>query len=379
MQNWWERHRKKLGLQITCHFEWKNLIAEASRRAFVAEEELQWNSYKILDEQLRQEWLESVEWRKKMPRPRGSKRASKSPEQRRKISAAIEYCDRVYSGLSKYHGRPVGAGNKPIRRTNSDGHSRNMSPRKKALVINVLISMLYVTETYCKLLIAEAENALKALKVYATSCPSAQSSFVETRKLINEAIQSIESIKTGRMEPHDNDTPHTSSRVLNHVEKETNNNIQDLSQTDEQEVNGSRTLASSNNDMVDFGFGKLKLQGPLDGMYEIDNDKILPSSSCDGDLVNGKCELHSTGSIDHTASPSELGNMVACSVFRKQSGKLEPNGNNSCQSLLPNGAKPQSRKEERPTNSTTITKKWVSGKLVEVAEEDKRLNSESDF
>lgn len=71
--------------------------------------------------------------------------------------------------------------------------------------------MLYVTETSCRLLIAEAENAVKALEVYATSNPSAQSSLVETRKLIAEAIQSIESIKTGRIEPHDNDTPHTSS------------------------------------------------------------------------------------------------------------------------------------------------------------------------
>ncbi|KAM7476147.1 hypothetical protein LguiB_023390 [Lonicera macranthoides] len=362
MQNWWERHRKKLGLQITCHFEWKNLIAEASRRAFVAEEELQWNSYKILDEQLRQEWLESVEWRKKMPRPRGSKRASKSPEQRRKISAAIEYCDRVYSGLSKYHGRPVGAGNKPIRRTNSDGHSRNMSPRKKAAGDKRNSSG---NET-------EVKNQRTRLK--RSNMP------IYKDHLASSKLEMIENIQTQRAVAENKKTEAIArAKVLNHVEKETNNNIQDLSQTDEQEVNGSRTLASSNNDMVDFGFGKLKLQGPLDGMYEIDNDKILPSSSCDGDLVNGKCELHSTGSIDHTASPSELGNMVACSVFRKQSGKLEPNGNNSCQSLLPNGAKPQSRKEERPTNSTTITKKWVSGKLVEVAEEDKRLNSESDF
>ena len=76
-------------LQETCYFEWQNLIAEASRRGYVGEEELQWNSYKILDEQLEQEWLQSVEQRKNMPRPKGSKRAPKSPEQRRKISEAI--------------------------------------------------------------------------------------------------------------------------------------------------------------------------------------------------------------------------------------------------------------------------------------------------
>lgn len=76
-------------LQETCHFEWQNLIAEASRKGYAGEEELQWDSYKRLDEQLEKEWLESVEQRKKMPRPKGSKRAPKSPEQRRKISAAI--------------------------------------------------------------------------------------------------------------------------------------------------------------------------------------------------------------------------------------------------------------------------------------------------
>lgn len=73
----------------TCYFEWQNLIAEASRLGFVREEELQWNSYETLDEQLKQEWLESVEQRKKMQRAPGNKRGPKSPEQRRKIAEAI--------------------------------------------------------------------------------------------------------------------------------------------------------------------------------------------------------------------------------------------------------------------------------------------------
>lgn len=85
----WNRRREKLMLQETCHFEWQNLIADASRRGLLGEEELQWDSYEILDEQLEQEWLESIEQRKKTPRPQGSKRAPKSAEQRRKISEAI--------------------------------------------------------------------------------------------------------------------------------------------------------------------------------------------------------------------------------------------------------------------------------------------------
>lgn len=76
-------------MQETCCFEWQNLIAEASRKGYADQDELQWNSYEILDEQLKQEWLESVEQRKQMVRTPGSKRAPKSPEQRRKIAEAI--------------------------------------------------------------------------------------------------------------------------------------------------------------------------------------------------------------------------------------------------------------------------------------------------
>ncbi|KAK8524898.1 hypothetical protein V6N13_015895 [Hibiscus sabdariffa] len=51
----WERRREKLMVQETCHFEWMNLIAEASRKGYFGEEELQWDSYKMLDEQLTNE------------------------------------------------------------------------------------------------------------------------------------------------------------------------------------------------------------------------------------------------------------------------------------------------------------------------------------
>lgn len=76
-------------VQETCLYEWQNLIAEASRKGYIGEEELLWDSYKILDEQLTTDWLESVEHRKTMPRPHGSKRAPKSVEQKLKISEAI--------------------------------------------------------------------------------------------------------------------------------------------------------------------------------------------------------------------------------------------------------------------------------------------------
>lgn len=69
--------------------EWQDVIAKASRLGFHDQEELQWDSYIKLDEELKKEWLESVEKRKTSPKPKGSKRAPKSFEQRRKISEAI--------------------------------------------------------------------------------------------------------------------------------------------------------------------------------------------------------------------------------------------------------------------------------------------------
>lgn len=100
----WQRRRERLMGQETCYHQWQNLIAEASRKGYVGEEELQWHSYDILNEQLAREWLESIEQRKTMPRPKGSKRAPKSPEQRRKIAEAIaaKWTDPV-SALIKCH------------------------------------------------------------------------------------------------------------------------------------------------------------------------------------------------------------------------------------------------------------------------------------
>lgn len=85
----WRRRRERLMVQEGIYFDWQNLIAEASRNGYIGQEELQWDSYQILSEKLQQEWLESVEQRKTMPRPKGNKRAPKSAEQRRKIAEAI--------------------------------------------------------------------------------------------------------------------------------------------------------------------------------------------------------------------------------------------------------------------------------------------------
>ncbi|CAL5434576.1 unnamed protein product [Camellia sinensis] len=263
VQMGWERRREKLKLQETCYFEWQNLIAEASRKGFVGEEEKQWDSYEILDEQLEQEWLESVEQSRKMARPKGSKRAPNSLEQRRKISEAISakwadparayvafsaenaYRDRVCTALYKYHGTPVGAERKRKRRPSSERQPRTQNPTKKKandtdystgnvtesqkrrtrlrsnmplfkdplasskleMIKNIRAERAAAenkkTEAIerAKLLKAEAEKAAKALEAAATRSPLAQASLIETRNLVAKAIQSIE---IGQIDSHGN-------------------------------------------------------------------------------------------------------------------------------------------------------------------------------
>nr|GMC78039.1 Protein FAM133B like [Ipomoea batatas] len=141
MQLNWEKRRKKLMLQETCYFEWQNLLAEASRNGLFGEEELQWDSYKILNEQLEQEWLQSIQQRKE--KPKGSKNQPKSAEQRRKISEAIaaKWAD-------------------PLEMLKNIRTQRAAIDNKKDEAL-----------ARAKLLIAEAEKAAKALEIAATKEP----------------------------------------------------------------------------------------------------------------------------------------------------------------------------------------------------------------
>lgn len=394
----WQRRREKRMLQETCYFEWQSLIAEASRRGYAGEEELQWDSYDILDEQLEREWLESVEERKRMPRPKGSKRAPKSPEQRRKISEAISakwsdpaYRERVCSALAKYHGIPEGAPRKPRRRPSGDTQStrspankttshildsagsetksqnqktrlkKSNPPMYKDPLANSKLEMIkniraqrVAAETKkteaierARLLIAEAEKAAKALEVAATRSPLAHASLMETKKLIAEAIQSIESIEAGQISSHENsrDPSFSSAVPVNHVEKEMDAGIEGLNQADQRKVNGTKTLVTSKNDNEDFDFGKFTWQ----------------------DLLNGDMELLSTSSSGYGLSPLDLDSLIGSTKPLDQLPNLNVEREDN---PLPNGSKLKPRKEAAPANSVTTTKKWVRGRLVEVAEED---------
>ncbi|KAH7675402.1 GHMP kinase C-terminal domain-containing protein [Dioscorea alata] len=245
----WQRRRRRFQVQEKCFFEWQNIIAEASRIGCVGEQEVQWNSYEILKEQLNQEWLESIEKRK--TRPKGSRRAPKSLEQRRKISLAIaakwadqRYRERVCLALAKYHGKSIGAQTKP--RKNSAGEERKTKKATKLTekVDNVTTETKGVTSTNtkntppsytdllsdfklafikqikvkreamenqkkhalarAKLLITEAEKAADALELFAEKSPSALASLMEARKMVAEAKQTIGSVDTRELKTQGN-------------------------------------------------------------------------------------------------------------------------------------------------------------------------------
>ncbi|XP_009614006.1 uncharacterized protein [Nicotiana tomentosiformis] len=405
----WERRRGKLMLQETCHYEWQNLIAEASRRGLQGEEELQWDSYEILNEQLEQEWIKSVEERKNMPRQKGNKRAPKSAEQRRKISEAIaakwadpEYRTRVRSALNKYHGIADGVERKPSRRPVSDGQTRKRSPpKKKADEVDNLVKLETKSQVQrvrlrrkhtpmykdplassklemlkniraqraaidqkkieaisrAKELIAEAEKAAEALEIAAQKSPVAHASLIETRKLISEAIQSIESIEKEVAFTDGNLSP-PSTELISHTAAE----IGALDDAGER-INGWHAVMPLESGINDLENGQHALQGLLNG-----KSSALLSSSGEYDSLGDRDEVYQL--ISSVISPEKGANITQPSTSTQKLDGDEANESPGDEKKpLPNGLISESKIEEAPSlPPTTTTKKWVRGKLVEVGE-----------
>ncbi|KAF9689849.1 hypothetical protein SADUNF_Sadunf01G0135200 [Salix dunnii] len=393
----WQKRREKQMMQEVCYFEWQNLIAEASRRGYTGEGELQWDSYNILRQQLEFEWVQSVEKRKATPRPKGSKRAPKSLEQKRKISEAIaakwadpEYRERVYSGISKYHGTPVGAERNPRRRPSGGSQSarqdstrrrtndtekgvtrspiqqlrrRSKTPSYKDPLARSKLEMIMniraertATETKkneaierARSLIAEAEKAANTLEAAALRSPIAHASLIEARKLIVEAIQSIESVDTGYSISNDSisneidrhpDPSLALTEQISEVEKEINSGNRGLGQAALRQVNGTNILESKDEDL---NFRNLAFH----------------------DILNGEKEPHHLGSSAYGLPLLSVASLADHSRSGKQPGQAEPNGSLKSEKIsLPNGSRVQFVKEETSSKPDT-TKKWVRGRLVE--------------
>ncbi|GAA0169927.1 hypothetical protein LIER_24305 [Lithospermum erythrorhizon] len=405
----WERRRQKLMLQETCCCEWQNLIADASRKGLLGEEQLQWDSYAILDKQLKEEWMQSVEQRKKMPRPKGSKRAPKSEEQRRKISEAISakwadptYRTRVTSALAKFHGIPEGVVRKPRRKTSGDGERRRsvlrknidelvklesksnnqiqrvkLRKRKAALFKDPLASskldMLMNIRAKraaaenkqaeavarAKALISESEKAAKALEAAVEKNPLAQESLIEARMLIAEAKQLIESIEKAELSSHVNGT----SSVLASFDLVAYSEDKLSDDAADRKVNGSKCLGTSPGNIDDLVPNNFAKQNKVNGeRYE-----GLSLKSKIFDLPNGDNSL-SVRSSDYDLSPEELNNMIKHPTFQRHYHSAAVNGSQKNTELPLTSRIQEQHDDDGPHKSINTTKKWVRGRLVEVLE-----------
>ncbi|KAG2304649.1 hypothetical protein Bca52824_033300 [Brassica carinata] len=358
----WARRKERRKVQETCHFEWQNLLAEAARKGHRDDEqEFQWDSYKILDHQNQLEWLESIEQRKAVRAAKGNRRAPKSPEQRRKIAEAIAakwadpaYRERVCSGLAKYHGIPDGA-ERRRRRPSGNAEPRKKSPTNKTTRDSETVRKVQVvkvrkrrTPVYkdplassklemiksirakrvadeskkmdaverARLLISEAEKAAKVLEVAAMTSPVAQASLLESRKLIAEATQLIESLEISQVASDEDGTYH-----------------QPNDQEQPREVNGTHTL-------------------PING------ESLHLSLRC-SDLPTFNTEGTTLGMIQQPNGTRVDPPPESNGAIKLAESPHLPNGSNVCHEM---------EEEAEPLESGNVTKKWVRGRLVEVTE-----------
>ncbi|XP_010542348.1 PREDICTED: uncharacterized protein LOC104815594 [Tarenaya hassleriana] len=404
----WERRKEGIMVQEGCHYEWQNLIAEAARKGSTNEAELQWDSYKTLDEQLQQEWLESIEQRKVMRGGKGNRRAPKSPEQRRKIAEAIAakwadpaYRERVCSGLLRYHGTSDGT-EKRRRKPSSNAEPRKRSPAKKSrrnaenssgsdnrsqiqlmklrkrktpvykdpfasskLEMIKSIRAKRVAEESKKMeavdrareLIAEAENAAKALELAAMKNPVAQASLLESRKLIAEATQLIESIED---ETFSSALPNQPTSL---VELNMGPQNRDTNKQKPEGINGAHymfqfTMSKDNSCITVNGNSKNLLLSSRSSDLQPFSSEGMAKQSVHAKQLN---DVEGDRAVKLGTNPHPNGTRVLPSEPNRTVGLLE--------NPVPNGTKVQIAEEKvAPLKPGAITRKWVRGRLVEVTE-----------
>ncbi|CAM8906809.1 unnamed protein product [Rhodiola kirilowii] len=380
----WERRRQRMRLQEICHFEWQNLIAEASRRGVSGEEELQWDSYKVLETQLGHVWVEFVEQRKKTPKVVGSRRAPKSAEQRRKIAEAIsakwsdpDYRNRVCSAQAKFYGKSgvekkssrlirdptqirsrsvaektskdvqslssegvfkIVSAQAKLKRSNAPKYKDPMASSNLEIIKNIKAqrsaSDTKKTEAIARarLMIGEAEKAAEALEAAASTNPHSMASLIETRKLIKEAIQSIQSIDAT-----------TSVNAL--VSTQSSENSDELSRVNgaDVKINGTRPRAISNHE--DSHFSDLTPHVSTN-----DEEEVLPVIS------NG----HASAAQQFTSSSNlHLNKQV------QQPVSIQTIHSRNTEST--NEALTRASEQKAPSN-LIANKRWVRGRLVEIEE-----------
>ena len=210
-------------------------------------------------------------------------------------------------------------------------------------------------------MIAEAEKAAKALEVAATKSPIAQASLIETRKLIAEATQTLESIETlAKTESN------VSSVAWTEVEEDTGAALEVKNLSTTGRVNGYKTISSSDDKFIN-GFG---LQKSLSGDQEL---QLRTSNSYVSFPFGLDFQTKESGSADQPSEPkkdqgSNYENSSAPALVEIQPLKEETSSGSVSDTSSTLVGRP-SLEDEMPSRSFTVTKKWVRGRLVELVEE----------
>jgi len=194
-----------------------------------------------------------------------------------------------------------------------------------------------------RLLIEKAEKAAKALEVAAMRSPLAQASLLETRKLIAEAVQSIETIKNRQLKSQADASPGNQNFVEENAEA-----LTDCLNQDQERVNGVASPQSEGGYHQDFNLYKSMMLDDMDMDYQLPTNLIgyeLPKLDLKG--VTEKAGLEKVN-YHHHPIPN---------------GAVRLNGICS-----PDRATLQNHQEQMPVTAEAVTKKWVRGRLVEVAE-----------
>lgn len=221
-----EEWRKNMKFQKTCLLEWEDNIAEAARIGSYREEKLQWNTYVILKENMRQEWLQALQMQKAMRKCK-DRRVPKSVEHKKKISEAIrtkwedpDYRQRACSAMKNiYRNRPFSSVRRVARKQNVNEYRTSSSVRRvvrkqtlregdsmadkkldriKQLQANLSAIEMMKSEAAerARLLIVEAQKAAESLEAVPVINATAQASLFETKKLLSEAIQTLRSAES---------------------------------------------------------------------------------------------------------------------------------------------------------------------------------------
>lgn len=199
----------------------------------------------------------------------------------------------------------------------------------------------------CRLLIAEAEKAAEALEIAATKSPIAQASLIETRKLIAQAVQSLESIEAEHpiLDENHREPLAAPDELSTQVYPEIYTVNGSTSRAKGTKINGTKTLATVKEE--EFDFSKFSLQDVLN-----DEEELLPWSYSGNGLSSFSLEnlLKQYDSRDKGEDEPE----------QVQTNAESARENEPQQST----AKVDIPKEEMPSKSIAVTKKWVCGRLV---------------